>query len=33
MGLIDALESNDDVQMVWANFDLTDEVAAELEGE
>ncbi len=31
LGLIDALEETDDVQTVWANFDLTDDVAAQLE--
>ncbi|GAA3210327.1 YebC/PmpR family DNA-binding transcriptional regulator [Actinocorallia longicatena] len=29
--LIDALEDSDDVQNVWANFDLSEAVAAELE--
>ena len=33
MALIDHLEDNDDVQTVWANFDLSDEVAASLEAE
>ena len=31
--LIDALDDDDDVQTVWANFDLSDEVAASLEAE
>ncbi|GAB3657072.1 YebC/PmpR family DNA-binding transcriptional regulator [Actinocorallia lasiicapitis] len=31
--LIDALEDSDDVQNVWANFDLPDDVAAELEAD
>jgi len=31
MRLVDALEDNDDVQNVHANFDLPDEVLAELE--
>ncbi len=31
MNLVDALEDNDDVQNVYANFDMTDEVLAELE--
>ena len=31
--LIDALEDSDDVQNVWANFDLTAEVQAELEND
>jgi transcriptional/translational regulatory protein YebC/TACO1 len=29
--LIDALEDSDDVQNVWANFDVTDEVMAQLD--
>ena len=29
--LLDSLEENDDVQNVWANFDMSDEVMAELE--
>lgn len=33
MTLIEYLEDNDDVQRVWANFDITDEVAAALEAE
>ena len=33
MALIDHLEDNDDVQTVWANFDLSDEVAASLAAE
>lgn len=33
MALIEHLEDNDDVQTVWANFDLSDEVAASLEAE
>jgi transcriptional/translational regulatory protein YebC/TACO1 len=28
--LIDALEENDDVQEVYANFDISDEVMAEV---
>jgi transcriptional/translational regulatory protein YebC/TACO1 len=31
MRLIDALEDLDDVQNVYANFDISDEVAAALE--
>ena len=31
--LIDALEDSDDVQNVYANFDVDDEVLAELEDE
>jgi YebC/PmpR family DNA-binding regulatory protein len=31
LALVDAVEDLDDVQDVWANFDLPDEVAAELE--
>jgi len=31
MGIVEAFEDLDDVQKVWANFDLTDEVAAALE--
>ena len=31
--LIDALEDSDDVQNVYANFDLTAEVQAELESD
>ena len=30
--LIDALEDSDDVQNVFANFDVSDEVLAQLEG-
>ena len=30
--LMDALEDLDDVQNVWANFDISDEVMAEIEG-
>ena len=33
MALIDHLEENEDVQTVWTNFDLSDEVAANLEAE
>ncbi len=33
MALIDHLEENEDVQTVWTNFDLSDEVAASLEAE
>ncbi len=33
MRLIDFLDEHDDVQTVWANFDVTDEVAAQLEAE
>lgn len=33
MALIDHLEDNEDVQTVWTNFDLSDEVAARLEAE
>jgi len=33
MALIDMLEENDDVQKVWANFDLSDEVALAMEDE
>ncbi|PQM50784.1 YebC/PmpR family DNA-binding transcriptional regulator, partial [Mycolicibacter virginiensis] len=31
--LVDALEDNDDVQNVWTNVDLSDEVLAALEEE
>lgn len=31
LGLLDLLEDNDDVQDVWANFDIPDDVVAELE--
>ncbi|NEC93238.1 YebC/PmpR family DNA-binding transcriptional regulator, partial [Streptomyces sp. SID12501] len=31
--LIDALEDSDDVQNVYANFDASDEVMAELDAE
>ncbi len=30
--LLDALDENDDVQNVYANFDIPDEVAAKLSG-
>jgi transcriptional/translational regulatory protein YebC/TACO1 len=30
LNLVDMLEDNDDVQNVWANFDLSDEAMAEL---
>ncbi|MDR3074257.1 MAG: YebC/PmpR family DNA-binding transcriptional regulator, partial [Deltaproteobacteria bacterium] len=30
--LVENLEDNDDVQIVYANFDISDEVLAELEG-
>jgi len=33
MALIEHLEDNEDVQTVWTNFDLSDEVAASLEDE
>lgn len=33
MALIELLEDSDDVQTVWANFDLSDDVAATLEAE
>jgi len=33
MALIEHLEENEDVQTVWTNFDLSDEVAASLEAE
>jgi transcriptional/translational regulatory protein YebC/TACO1 len=29
--LIEALEDSDDVQNVWANFDVSDEVMAEVD--
>jgi len=32
MNLVEALEDNDDVQNVYANFDISDEVLAEIEG-
>ena len=31
--LVDALEDSDDVQNVWTNVDLSDEVLAELDEE
>ena len=31
MRLVDALEDSDDVQNVWVNGDVSDEVAAELD--
>ncbi len=31
MKLIDALEDNDDVQEVWANYDIPDEVLDQLD--
>ena len=33
MALIEHLEDNEDVQTVWTNFDLSDEVASSLEAE
>ncbi|MCB9728139.1 MAG: YebC/PmpR family DNA-binding transcriptional regulator [Deltaproteobacteria bacterium] len=33
MRLIDFLDEHDDVQTVWANFDVTDDVAAQLDSE
>ncbi len=33
MRLIEYLDEHDDVQTVWANFDVTDEVAAQLDAE
>ena len=30
LGLVDALEDNDDVQSVYANFDIPEEVLAEV---
>lgn len=32
MNLVDALEDNDDVQNVFGNFDISDEIMAELDG-
>lgn len=33
MALVEFLEDNDDVQSVWANFDISDDVASALEAE
>ena len=30
--LLEALEESDDVQNVWANFDVSDEVMAQVQG-